>query len=77
MPTKRFIERLQRIDYFIRTISTGTPKEFAEKLNLSERQLYKYLKNLKELGVPIKYSKRRNSYYYSDNGFFAVKFITK
>jgi predicted DNA-binding transcriptional regulator YafY len=75
MPTHRFIERLQSIDYYIRTKSTGTPKEFAEKLRVSERQLYKYLKNLKELGAPIKYNKNSRSYYYDCKGFFAVKFI--
>jgi predicted DNA-binding transcriptional regulator YafY len=77
MPTRRFIERLQRIDYFIRTKSTGTPKEFAVKLDVSERQLYKYIKNLKELGAPIKYCKISNSYYYDSNGYFAVKFISE
>lgn len=75
MPTKRFIERMQRIDYLIRTKSTGTPKQFAKKLCISERQLYKYMKNLKELGAPIKYCKNRNTYHYDCNGYFAVKFI--
>ena len=77
MPAKRFIERIKRIDYLISTKSTGTPKQFAEKLCLSERQLYKYLNNLKDLGAPIKYSKTYSSYYYYKNGCFVVKFISE
>lgn len=31
-----YIERIKRIDQFIRMQATGTPKEFAEKIGISK-----------------------------------------
>jgi len=43
------INRLQRIDQFIRTESTGCPKDFAAKLNISASTLFELLNYLKQL----------------------------
>ncbi|MBI5219078.1 MAG: helix-turn-helix domain-containing protein [Bacteroidia bacterium] len=58
------IQRLQRIDCLIRTQSTGAPKEFAIKLQISESTLYETLNCFKELGAEIYFNRRRNSYCY-------------
>lgn len=52
------------MDDLIRRKATGTPEEFAEKMDLSRSALLKYIKLLKELNAPVKYDQERRSYYY-------------
>lgn len=62
-------KQLQHIDRLAQTQSTGTPKQLAEKLNCSERMVYWYIQFLrKELKAPLVYSRKRFSYYYTENG---------
>lgn len=70
------IGRLSSLDYYIRTRSTGTPKQLAKKLNLCERQAREYINLFRELGAPVKYDRSRNSYYYEFDGTFSFKFST-
>uniref|UniRef100_UPI0040485234 HTH domain-containing protein n=1 Tax=Roseivirga sp. TaxID=1964215 RepID=UPI0040485234 len=56
------IERIQRIHELIKKRATGTPKELALKLNLSERQIYNLLELMKALGAPITYSSKLYTY---------------
>jgi len=60
----KYINRLKQINGLIQRRSTGNPKEFARKLDISERTLYEQLKYLKMLGLPILYNKSLNSYIY-------------
>ena len=62
----KYIERYQNIDRMMRMENTGSPKEFANKLGISESHLYFCLKELKEYGLPIAYSSYKRSYYYSE-----------
>jgi hypothetical protein len=62
---QKYAERLRRADRLIRQESTGTPKEFASKLNISESHLYGFLEELKLLGLPLKYSKVKLTYFYT------------
>ncbi len=55
---------LDRIHFHIEHKSTGSPKEFAVKLNISERQLYRLLEELRDSGIEIIYESRCNSYVY-------------
>jgi predicted DNA-binding transcriptional regulator YafY len=68
------IERLNSLDYYIRTKSTGTPKQLADKLNLCERQAREYISLIRQLGAPVKYDRSRNTYYYEFEGEFNFKF---
>jgi len=69
------IKRIERIDYLIRSRSTGTPQELAAKLNISPSQLYQIMKILKdELGAPIYYSKSLQSYCYNESVRFICEF---
>ena len=61
---KNEINRLKRIHQFIKSNSTGSPKEFSKKLQISESQLYNVLDDLKTKGFPIKYSRNIKSYVY-------------
>jgi len=48
-------------------MSTGTPEEFAGKLGLRRSTLFQSLQEMREMGVDIRYSCFRQSYYYADN----------
>ncbi len=61
------LNRLQKIHTLIQQEKTGTPKEFANKLNLCESQLYNILDDLKTKGFPILYSRSLKSYVYKDD----------
>ncbi|MFP4621475.1 MAG: hypothetical protein ACLFM7_09205 [Bacteroidales bacterium] len=63
----KYLERLQRIDRLIRMKNTGTPGEFATKLDISESHLYFCLKELKDYGLPIAYSGINRTYYYLED----------
>jgi predicted DNA-binding transcriptional regulator YafY len=72
---KSLLHRLIRLDYLIHLKSTGTPANCANKIGISERSLYDYLKILKEMGAPIKFSRNRGTYYYDEDGRFRISFI--
>ena len=71
---KRYFDLLLLLDQSIRQKATGSPPEFARKLGISERSLYEYLKALKELGAPIRFSKQDHSYFYEIEGRFHIRF---
>ena len=60
------IELLQRINKLIEVSNTGTPIEFARQIRISERHLHVIIEELKDLGAPIDYSRRTETYYYSE-----------
>jgi predicted DNA-binding transcriptional regulator YafY len=72
---KHYLNLLLRLDQFIRQKGTGSPPEFARKMGISERSLYEYLKVLKDLGAPIKWSRQDRSYYYTMEGQFRISFL--
>ena len=61
------MERIHKIHELILHESTGTPDEFARCLHISRRQLYLILKHFTDLGVSIKYSRIRNTFFYRNN----------
>lgn len=77
MSAQKYIDRIRYIDTLIRTKATGPTKQLAKKLNLSERQTLEFLKEMKELGCPIKYSRKRQSYYYDAEGEVSISFFDK
>lgn len=72
-----FIEQLQlleRMDQLIKMHATGTPKQFAEKLAISQSRLYDYINILKEMGGKIEYSKYLHSYIFKEDVGFKIGF---
>jgi biotin operon repressor len=69
----KYIERLRRMDSLIYMMATGTPEEFAEKLGIRRSTLFLCLQEMREMGVDIKYSWIRQSYYYADNRRIRIK----
>ena len=59
-------ERIKKINRMVKSANTGSPKEFAGELGISESHLYRYIEELNEMGIPIHYSRARKTYYYED-----------
>lgn len=69
MPIKKYLNRVERFDQLVRAEHTGTPQEIAEKLELSEGTLYTLVDELRDdFGFPIAYSRKRQTYYYTEVG---------
>ena len=64
-----YIEQLKYLDWKIRQQATGTPKQLAKKMGVSVATVHRRIYELKELGAPIKYSKRLQYYIYNDENF--------
>jgi predicted DNA-binding transcriptional regulator YafY len=69
--------RLERLNFLIKSRSTGTPQALAKKLAVSERSLYVTLDLMKDLGAPICYCKQCKTYYYAEEGNLTVRFLKK
>lgn len=61
----KYTERLRQADQLIRLEATGTPRLFAKKLGISESYLYGILEEMKDMGLPLSYNKRRLTYMYT------------
>ena len=71
----KYTERLNQINYLIKQKATGCPKEFAQKLGITERAWYKLRDSLiHDLELPIAYCPIKRSYYYTEEGSFEIGF---
>ena len=78
MALYNYLNRIERMDYLIRSKCTGSPKELAKKLNISERWLYIFLDELRtELDCPIRYDRKLRSYIYEKPGRVTIGFETE
>lgn len=71
------LERIERVDQFIRLKATGSPKDLAARLGISESAWYELLSTMIALGAPIYYNKERNSYCYKEEVKFVCGFKPK
>ena len=70
------LDFVSRIDDMIYRKATGTPGELAEKLGVSECSLYRFIRKMKCLNLPIAYNKQQRTYYYTQAGRLRIKFET-
>jgi len=61
------------MDSLIALRATGPPEEFACKMNLSRSTLFETLQEMKGMGVDIRYSNVRGTYYYGDSRRIVIK----
>jgi len=71
------LERIKKINRLIKSANTGSPKEFANELGISESHLYRYIDELQEMGIPIHYSRTRKTYYYENNTELTLSYSMK
>ena len=70
------LSKLQQLDNLIYHKATGTPKQLAEHLEISERTLYNYLQYLREdLEISILWDNWRKTYYYEKEGRLVINFL--
>jgi hypothetical protein len=63
------IAKLKHFIHLIEKERTGTPQESATKIGTSERSIYLYVKCIKkELKAPVRYSRYRKTYYFTESG---------
>lgn len=71
MKNIKTLERLQQLNELIKQEVTGSPKQIATRLQISERAVYSLIEYLKDFEAPICYCRKRKTYYY--NGKFDVR----
>ena len=64
MQYEKYLSRIGYLRELVIKERTGTPKELAKKLGISERMIYRYLQMLNE-EHPISYSRQKKSYVFS------------
>lgn len=57
---------LERVDHLIRTRATGKPTQLASRLETCERNVYRLIGRLRDMGFPIEYDKQSDTYYYKE-----------
>ncbi len=67
-------QRLSYLNQLIKQRATGSPKELARKLGITERAWYKLRDELiNDLNLPIDYCPHSRSYVYTEEGSFEIK----
>lgn len=69
------INLLSRIHHMLELKCTGSPSEFAYKLGISERTLFRKLEELRDSGIEIRYASEQRSYVYPNNTRIRVEMI--
>ncbi|CAN5411260.1 hypothetical protein BH10BAC1_BH10BAC1_13150 [soil metagenome] len=62
MTFKEYQKKINRIQDLAKRNATGTPKDLAKRINVSERTLYRLVQNIKDQGVPLEYCRKLNAY---------------
>ena len=73
-----FIEKLktlERIDQLVRMKATGSAKDLANRLGVSERCVFDIISTFKQLEAPISYCRTSNSYVYQKESYFSYGFF--
>ena len=74
MDIYKYFNRVQQLHTLLKRKATGTPRDLAKKLKLSERQTLEYVRELKDLGIPIAFCKHEKTYYYEKEVIFNFEF---
>jgi biotin operon repressor len=72
MKVFEYLERISMMHKLVSRQVTGTPEEFAKQLGVSRTSLYELIDELRSRGVPIIYSKRSKTFFYSQPYDIAV-----
>ena len=62
MSSFKYIERLERIFQMIKQGKTGNSLEFASRIGISRRLLFTNIDELRDIGIPIIYDRKNNSF---------------
>jgi len=62
MTTLGKIEKLKAFTQYVKQSVQGSPKELADKLNISESTLYELINLCNDLGMKVRYNRQRRCY---------------
>lgn len=71
------IALIERIDQLVRLRATGTPKQLAGRLEISEATLFRIIDTMKELNAPLYYDFGVQSYLYEEETSFKCGFYVR
>lgn len=71
------VQRIEQMDQLIRLRATGSPPNFAKRIQMSESRMYQYLEIMRALGGPISYNPHVGSYEYEYPVTFLIGFTKK
>lgn len=77
MPFSKVLNAVKYIDHCIRSETARRAIDIAERLEISERQVFNYLKAMKNEGAPIAYCRKTCKYLYTEPGYFYFGFIKR
>ena len=66
MKYHEFHEKLNQIQKLVSISNTGSPKDLAKTLNVSERTARRLVQKLKQQKMPIEYCRKSNSYIFKN-----------
>lgn len=67
------LKKVLRMDFMIQHRCTGSPVEFAEKLELSRSVLFEYLAYMRyDLGIDILYDRYQATYHYDGTDLYTA-----
>ena len=66
MNNLRQIQQLRKLHGMIVLETTGSPKQLARNMRISERHLYHLLEQLRDMEAPIRFNRRANTYFYTN-----------
>jgi hypothetical protein len=71
------IALLERVDQLIRLKATGTPKQLAKRLQVSEATVFRIIETMKEMKAPVCYNITNQSYTYTETTKFRCGFFVQ
>jgi hypothetical protein len=72
---KSLLTKINQLDHLIHEQCTGSPANLGQKIGVSQRSVFDYLKLMKDMGAPISYSRVKTSYFYQSDGRFNIRFM--
>ncbi|MBC6109933.1 HTH domain-containing protein [Pedobacter fastidiosus] len=61
----QYIDRINLLHKLLRESKTGRPETLAQRMHVSKSRILRIIEELKLNGVPIKYSRQTQTYYYT------------
>lgn len=72
MTFQEHLQALERLDRLISRKGTGKPHELAQRLDVSDRHIYRFIDELRAFGLTIYYDAERCSYCYEGSNSFKL-----
>ena len=74
MPFSKQINAFKFIDHCMSKKTTSKVSEIARILCISERQVFNYIRIMRDEGAPITYCRKTHRYCYTEKGHFQIGF---